>query len=135
MGEQKQDRWRRPGMRLAILALVIVAFYFLAIFVRQSWNLYQLSKEVRTQEEQVARLQQENERLRQILTEYTGENGKEILAKESLLYRYPDEGVVMPVEVSGGTAPPEQPAGAPPQEVAAVPAWQRWWQVIFTPLP
>ncbi len=135
MGDKQQDRWRRPGMRLALLALIIVAFYFLAIFVRQSWNLYQLDRERREQEQQVARLRLENERLREILLQYTGEDGKEILARENLLFRDPAERVAMPVEQATGVVPAEQPASAPPQEVAARPAWQRWWQVIFTPMP
>ncbi len=123
--ERSKERWRRPGIRLAILVLIVVAFYFLAIFVRQSWNLYQLKEEVRVQREKVALLEQENERLRERLADDTSPEGQALLAKDSLLYKEEGErmAVAVAVEEDSTAALEESGEGGPePEDVTSMPA-------------
>ncbi|MBN1483524.1 MAG: hypothetical protein JXA37_02275 [Chloroflexia bacterium] len=136
--EQEQERWRRTGIRLAILALVVAGIYFLSIFVKQSLNLYQLSQEIREQEGRVAELERENQRLEKQLARYLGEEGRRMLVKENLPYRDPEERVVIPLQPEEGTAVVSAPPAveAPSAEdLAALPVWEQWWRVIFAPTP
>lgn len=135
--EKIRARWQKSGIGLAIFVLIVAGCYFLTIFVKQSWNQYQLTKELRQQEERVAQLEAENERLEGILERYTDEEGRPILVKQNLPYKEPGEQVAIPVAqetgVGGEGSAPAAVEAPLPEELAAQPAWRQWWQVIFTP--
>lgn len=129
--EKETSRWRRPGIRLAILVLIAVAVYFLVIFVKQSLNLYDLARKVRAQELRVTQVAQENEALRQRLEDY---KDRLLMAKKSLSYKEAGERVAIPVEesVKGETGRPEtEETGTFREELAALPTWQKWLWIIF----
>lgn len=133
--EQTQERWRRPGVRLAVLALIGISIYFLVIFVKQSVNWYQLKQEEQAREARVTQLAQENALLEERLGWYMGEEGRRLLIESNLPYVGPGEHVAV-VVTPPGQAPVTvvEPAGDSPEALAALPVWQQWWRVIFTPL-
>jgi hypothetical protein len=132
-----EERWRRPGIRLAIIVLIGVAVYFLAIFVQQSLNLVRLNRELNLQEERVQVLRQENSGLKQRLDSYLSDEGHRLLVKKNLSYKDPGERVVIAVASASESLAPS-PAdqvvtGPSPEELAALPSWQQWVRVIFPP--
>jgi len=136
MEKPKQDRWRRPGMRLAILGLIALSIYFLAIFVQQSVRVYQLSQERRAQEQVLEQLEQENARLRAIIEANADEEQIRLLVKENLPLVEPSEKVAVPYEAPGTAGKPEEaatPTGPTLEELTALPAWQQWLRMIFYP--
>jgi cell division protein FtsB len=133
--EEAQERWRRPGVRLAVLALIGISIYFLVIFVKQSVNWYQLNQEERAREARVTQLAQENAQLQERLGWYLGEEGRRLLIESNLPYVEPGEQVVVVVAPQGQvTAPAAEPQGDSPEALAALPVWQQWWRVVFTPM-
>jgi len=122
-------------MHLAILVLVVVGIYFLSMFGQQSLNLYRLKQQERAEEIEVREREEENERLQRDLARLLGEEGRRMAVKQNLPYKDPDEHVAIPVasEGAGHAAPEEVEAGLSPEELAALPVWQQWWQVVFTP--
>lgn len=133
--EQAQERWRRPGVRLAVLALIGISIYFLVIFVKQSVNLYHLKQAEQAAEARVTQLAQENAQLAETLGWYMGDEGRRLLVERNLPYVGPGEQVAVVV------APPGQvpvkvvePAGESPEALAALPVWQQWWRAVFTPV-
>jgi cell division protein FtsB len=138
--EELKENWQRSGVRVAILALVVVGIYFLVIFVQQSLNYYQLTKEVNKQEQRVEQLEKENQRLKDTLNRYKDEAWKPVLVKKNLPHlREPGEQVAIPVaqgDINRMEGPKEKaPEGPDPEELAALPAWRQWVRVIFTPAP
>jgi len=132
---EAQERWRKPGVRLAMVALIGVTVYFLVIFVKQSWNLFQLTREVYAKEARVAQLTAQNETLEQRLGQYMGEEGRRLLAEQHLPYVGPGEGVVVTVAESGQSPTVVvAPAANSEEALAALPTWQQWVMVVFTPL-
>lgn len=132
----ERARWKRPGIRLAILLLIVLGGYFLSIFVKQSWNFYRLRRELQEQERRVARMQEENQALQQLLEEYNTPGGREELVKRSLPFKRAGERLIILVtaEESPGTA--FQPAGSKSpssEELADLPTWQLWLRVVFPP--
>lgn len=133
--EESQERWRRPGVRLAVVALIGITVYFLWIFVKQSVNWYQLTREGRVQEARVTQLAQQNLRLKARLDGYLDEEGRRLLVEKNLPYIEPGEHVAIPVAGSAEGAPANPPsAGSSEEDLAALPAWQQWWRVVFTPM-
>ncbi len=132
-----EERWRKPGIRLAIIVLVGVAVYFLAIFVQQSLNLVRLERERSLQEERVQVLREENSRLKQRLESYTNDEGRRILVKKNLSYKDPGEHVAIAVasspESQAASSGEQAATGPSPEELAALPSWQQWVRVIFAP--
>jgi hypothetical protein len=132
---ESQERWRRPGVRLAVLALIGITIYFLWIFVKQSLNLYQLTRERGLQEARVTQLAQQNLRLKARLEAYLDEEGRKLLVEKNLPYIGPGEHVAVPVAgPEANPTPKPEPAANLEEELAALPAWQQWWRVIFTPM-
>ena len=132
---QEQERWRRPGVRLAVVALAGISIYFLVIFVKQSLNWYELNQEERAAEARVTQLAQENLRREELLEWYMSPEGRRLAVESNLPYVGPGDQVAVVV------APPGQapvtvvaPAGDSSEGLAALPVWQQWWRVIFTPL-
>jgi len=133
--EQSQERWRRPGVRLAVLALVGISIYFLVIFVNQSLNLYELKQDERASEARVTQLAEENARLKKLLGWYLGEEGRQFSVERNLPYVPEGDHVVVVVAPPGEvpTTLVEAPSESP-EALAALPAWQQWIRVIFTPM-
>lgn len=130
--EKEPSRWRRPGVRLAILLLIAVAVYFLVIFVKQSLNLYDLARRVRAQELRVTQVALENEALRKQLESYKRDSL--LWVKRSLPYKEPGEKIAILVEEKIGqeTGRPEsENVGTVGEELAALPTWQKWLWIIF----
>jgi hypothetical protein len=133
--EQSQERWRRPGVRLAVLALAGVSIYFLVIFINQSVNLYRLKQDERAAEARVTQLTQENMRLQERLGWYLGEEGLRLLIQSNLPYVEQGDRVAVVVSPPGqAPARVAGPAAESPAALAALPVWQQWWRVIFTPM-
>ncbi len=129
--EKEPARWRRPGVFLAVAALVVVAIYFLVIFVKQSLIFYAVTREIRDQERPVTRLTLEIEALRKELEGYANPL---FWAKKSLAYKEPGEKIAIPVEGSPRSKPgrPETEKTATfREELAALPTWQKWLWIIF----
>lgn len=136
MEQPKQDRWRRPGMRLATLALLVLAVYFLAIFIQQSIRVYQLNQERRQQEQLVSQLRQENEELRRLISDTLEPDVLALLAKSNLPVAESGERVVRTYEPAGsaaGAPPVAGQAGPDLAAITALPPWQQWWRMIFYP--
>jgi hypothetical protein len=132
--EQARERWRRPGVRLAVLALAGISIYFLVIFVNQSLNLYKLKQAERAAEARVTQLAQENMRLQERLGWYLGEEGLRLLIQSNLPYVVEGDRVAVVVAPPGAApAAVAGPAPESPEALAALPVWQQWWRVIFTP--
>jgi len=133
--EQTQERWRRPGVRLAVLALVGISIYFLVIFVKQSLNLYDLKQDERAGEARVTQLAEENARLKKLLGWYVGEEGRQFMVERNLPYVPPGDQVAVVVAPPGEVPVAEEKvAGESPEALAALPVWQQWVRVIFTPM-
>jgi hypothetical protein len=133
--EQAQDRWRRPVVRLAVVALVGITIYFLVIFVKQSLIWYQLRQDERAQEARVTQLAEQNEALEKRLGRFMEEEGRRLLVEQNLPYVGEGERVAVPV-AAGAQNPAVVPlaAGDSEEVLAALPAWQQWVRVIFTPM-
>jgi cell division protein FtsB len=135
MAENKRQ-WKWPGIRLAILLLIVLAGYFLSIFAKQLWNYYRLTRELRQQERRVAQMREENRALQELLENYNTPGGREELVKRSLPFKRAGERLIIVVTgKEAGTSAP-QPTGsepAAPEELADLPAWQLWLRVIFPP--
>ena len=133
--EQAQDRWRRPVVRLAVAALAVISIYLLVIFIKQSLILYQLRQDERAQEARVTQLAQENQALGERLGRFMEEEGRRLLVEQNLPYVGEGERVAVPVATE---EPPTQavtvPAGNSAEALAALPTWQQWVRVIFTPM-
>jgi len=128
--EKEPGRWKRPGVLLAIFVLLVVAVYFLVIFVKQSVNLYDLTRRVRAQEARVTQVAQENEVLRRQLESYQ----YPLLQAKGMGFKEPGERAAIPMEESGGkeTGQPEtEEPQTPLEELAALPTWQKWLWIIF----
>ena len=133
--EQAQDRWRRPVVRLAVAALVVITIYFLVIFVKQSLILYQLRQAERAQEARVTQLAEQNEVLAERLGRFMEEEGRRLLVEQNLPFVGEGEHVAVPVAAEGApTQVATVPAGDSPETLAALPTWQQWVRVVFTPM-
>ena len=134
--EQTQERWKRPRVRLAILALVVVGVYFLGIFVKQTWNLFQLAAERRAKQEEVGLIEEEIRELEWQVAIYTGEEGIQKQIESNLPYVRLGQSVIFVVEMEEGETPASlegevsEPAG---EDVASLPVWRQWLRVIFAP--
>lgn len=132
---ESQERWRRPGVRLAAVALVGIAIYFLVIFGRMSLYLYRTTREVRAAEVRVTQLAQQNLHLKQRLDGYQNEDVFHREVIKSLPYI--DRDLKVGVLVAGEEVrPADSSAGSSPsgENLADLPAWQQWWRVIFAPM-
>ncbi len=132
---EPQGRWRRPGVRLAVVVLAGIAIYFLVIFARMSWYLYRTSREVRAAESRVTQLAQQNQHLKQRLDGYQDEDTihQEVIKSLPLI----DPDLKVGILVAGEEPRPADsaPQGAVPgADLASLPAWQQWWWVIFSPM-
>jgi len=134
--ERLKERWKRPGIRLAILALMVVGVYFLSIFVKQSWNLYTLRREVRVREARVAELEKVNQGLRNEWADKSAPGGQEDLVKSNLPFKKKGERLIILVRqeatVSAAPVGPSQ-SGPSLAELTALPTWRQWVRVVFPP--
>ncbi|MGC8872850.1 MAG: septum formation initiator family protein [Chloroflexia bacterium] len=129
-------RWKRPGIRLAILLLIVLGGYFLSIFVKQSWNFYRLRRELREQERRVAQMREENQALQRLLEQYNTPGGREELVKRSLPFKRAGERLIILVTAEASPTTPSRPAESgsrSSEELAELPTWQLWLRVVFPP--
>lgn len=134
--EQPRERWKRPQVRLAILALVVVGVYFLGIFVKQSWNLFQLTRERSMKQEEVGLIEDEITGLEWQVTIYTGQEGIQKQVESNLPYVRFGQHVIFVVEMEQVEAPASPEGGAGEsrgEDVASLPTWRQWLRVIFAP--
>ena len=131
---ESQERWRRPGVRLAVLALVGISVYFLVIFVQQSVNLHRLTQEERAARVRVTQLTERNAQLGELLGWYTGDEGRRLLVERNLPYVGPGEQVAVPVASGPVAVAPAVADGNVEEDLAALPTWQQWLRVVFTPM-
>ncbi len=133
---EDRARWKRPGIRLAILLLIVLGGYFLSIFVKQSWNFYRLRRELREQERRVARMREENRALQELLEAYNTPGGREELVKRSLPFKRVGERLIILVTAEEGPQTPSRSTegvSLSSEELAELPTWQLWLRVVFPP--
>jgi cell division protein FtsB len=132
MAKIKRDP-KKSQRFISTVFFVAVVIYMIGILSKSLWDNYQVNQEIKTLRQEVAILEEQNQRLKNLIVYYQTDSYKEKEARRKLLMRKPDERVLALPETdySHESIDIEEEAKEQEQQYQE-PNYQLWIDYIFS---
>lgn len=128
---QTTNPLKRGGMRLMMLALIVLTVSLLINFVRQVVQSARLEAQRVALAHEVSELEAEVHYLEGAVAYTSSDAYVERVAREHFAYAYEDDVVVMPQFVEVTPVPSPTASVLEPLPVHTEPNWETWWKALF----